>query len=111
MYPPRPVAVTFNRRIPLKGGSRQQLSDVLAASGYKGPMLLQELTVRNPDSNEDIIYYGESDVDATNGNPLDQGGSYTWRVGGQQDIIDATQIYLFTSKSGTIGITLRSVAQ
>jgi len=74
-------------------------------------MLFQELTIRNPDSNEDTIYYGQSDVNETNGNPLDQGSSYTWRVGGQQDIIDAAQIYVFTKKKGMIGITLRSVAQ
>ena len=106
-----PMPINFNRRITLKGGSRQKLSDVLMQGGYKGPMLLQELTVRNPDSNEDIIYYGESDVNDTNGNPLEQGSAYTWRVGGQQDIIDATQIYLFTNKTGTVGITLRSVAR
>jgi hypothetical protein len=105
-----PAQINFNRRIPLKGGSRQRLSDVLTEGGYKGSMLLQELTIRNLDS-DDVIYYGESDVNEANGNPLDQGSAYTWRVGGQQDIIDARQIYLFTGKDGRIGITLRSVAQ
>jgi heme/copper-type cytochrome/quinol oxidase subunit 4 len=104
--------VLFNRNIPLKGGTRQRLSDVLRAGGYTGPLLVEELTIRNPVTGTGDFYYGESDVNSENGNLLQPGDSHHMGGGGRQDsrdVNDTRQIYLFAPKEAVVGITLRSI--
>ena len=96
----------FDGDLLITGSNRQQLSAMLSASGYEGPMRLDELTVCAPDDSD--LRMGQSDVSATKGFLLESTGCKTERSCDQLKPIDAAQIYLFTGANGKIKIRLRS---
>jgi hypothetical protein len=98
----------FNGQLSVKGGSPQRLSALLMGNGYTGQMLLEELTICDSDDSSDTLYLGQSNVNSTNGYSLLQGECYTQRAASPQDVIDATQIYLFIKVDGKAKIILRS---
>lgn len=105
---PPAVAADYNRQCGVTGGSAQQLSSVLSACGYSGTVSLQELTVRNPDSAANDLYFGQSDVNSSNGFKLAPGESMTWRASDRSDVIDAGRVYLFVSSTQNAALSLRS---
>lgn len=98
----------FARTCSVTGGSAQRLSAVLTTCGYSGSFFFREVGLRNPDAAANTLYYGQSDVNASNGVPLQPGDSYTWRSSAQDDANDAAQIYLFVSSTQNAEIATRA---
>jgi hypothetical protein len=101
-------ASSFNRSCSVTGAAARQLSGVLSTCGFTGANQLQELTVINPSGAANNLYVGQSDVDASNGVELLPGTSITYRAASQQDVIDATRIYLYVSSTQNSQLSARS---
>lgn len=101
-----PTYGEFAKLISISGGSGQRLSSSMAASGYTGPSLLDEITICVPNTDANIEYIGfNSTVNASNGFPLNQGDCITYRAAGRA--IDSSRIWLWNATSQSVAISLR----
>ncbi len=102
-------AKDWSRTFSLTGGSPQRLSTVITANGYTGfdaITSLDVLTVCNPTASTVTLYFGQSDVNASNGFPLVAGICYTWPPGTRPS--DAQNIFLFKATTENIHVSIRS---
>lgn len=102
-------AKEFSGSFSVTGGSPQRLSNILVDNGYTGDgatMSLDLLTICNKPGNANHLYFGQSNVSASNGFDLAPGDCYTWPPGTRGT--DATQVYLYVSTSEAEMINLRS---
>ena len=102
------MAGQFSKRISNTGGSAQRLSTVLAAAGYTDSYIGVELALRVPTSVAASMFVGGSTVNASTGQEIGSGESYTWNsTGVYGDVVDVAQMYLFTTITQNFDVTFR----
>jgi predicted NACHT family NTPase len=99
---PTVAQVNFDVEVPLTGGSPKRLDLLLKAAGYKGPMLLQALDIKNLSDNTTDLYWGQANV-SKRGRHILPGEGHNFPGGA-----DARQVYLFVKGDIKVGISLRS---
>lgn len=87
----------FSKTFSVSGGSAQQLSTLLVASGYSGPPdQIHTITICVPDANVNTLYIGQSNVNASNGFPVSPGSCDTVSMtSGSATPIQTSGIYVY----------------
>jgi hypothetical protein len=102
------LAAEWNRTFSVTGGSAQRLSVVLSNSGYSGTDLVDELTICNPAAAANTLYLGQSDVNTSNGVPLEAGDCKTARAVSTSNPINTGQTYLYVATTQSANFSVRS---
>lgn len=95
----------YTRVRPITANSAEQLTVTLAHGGYSGPPSIDEMTLCTPTGNATLYLGSESNVNASNGYPLEGGACQHYKAGGRW--IDPAQFWTFASSNSNIAITLR----
>lgn len=94
-----PVNNGYDGPATLAAGANRVLT-ILRAAGYAGRLGFTHVTIRNQ-TGATIYCARRSDVDATNGRPIEDGESYTWPSLGK-GTHDFYQMYIYSAAGGTI---------
>lgn len=103
----------FTRTRPITGNSAERLTVTLAHGGWNGPPgcrnlecnQADEMTLCTPTGNATLYLGSESNVNASNGYPLEAGACQHYKAGSRP--IDTDQFWTFASSNSNIAITLR----